>query len=92
MANESKSELKKKIESEYHKKLKDLELKLAAIHKELTQIDRTIQHESKKIYGSTLSTISKLKAKKVELDAAILKIKKEIKHIKSEHAKKLKKL
>lgn len=88
----NKSELTKKIKSEYHKKLKDLESKLAAKHKELNQIERSIQHESKKIYGSTLSTLSKFKTKKVELNAVILKLKKEIKHIRKEYIKKLKKL
>ena len=37
MTNESKSELAKKIESEYHKKLKELESSLAVKHKELNQ-------------------------------------------------------
>lgn len=92
MTNESKSELIKKIKAEYHKKLKDLESKLATKHKELNKLEQLIQHESKKIYGSTLSTLSKFKTKKVEVKAVILKLKKEIKHIRSEYSKKLKKL
>ncbi len=92
MANESKSELKKKIESDYHKKLKDLESLLATKHKKLNQIERTIQHESKKIYGSTLSTLPKLKTEKVEIDATIRRVKKEIKRVRSDYIKKMKKL
>ena len=42
MANESRSELIKQIQSEYHKKLKDLESKLAVNHKELNQIEKLI--------------------------------------------------
>ncbi|MBY9010554.1 MAG: hypothetical protein KGD74_11870 [Candidatus Lokiarchaeota archaeon] len=92
MTNESKSELTKELKSEYHKKLKELELRLAAKHKELNQIERTIQHESKKIYGSTLMTLSKLKTKKVEVNGIILKLKKEIKRIRNEYLKNLKKI
>jgi len=92
MGNESKSELKKKIEFEYHKKLKELESSLAVKHKELNKIERLIQHESKKIYGSNISTLSKVKTEKVEVNSEIMKLTKEIKHIKSEYIKKLKKL
>ncbi len=92
MTNESKSELVKKIESEYHKKLKELESKLAAKHKKLNQIERTLQHESKKIYGSTRSTLSKFKTEKVEVNAVIMRLKKEIKHVRTEYIKKMKKL
>ena len=92
MANESKSELKKKIESDYHKKLKDLESLLATKHKKLNQIERTIQHESKKIYGSNISTLSKFKTEKVEVNAVIMKLKKEIKRVRSDYIKKMKKL
>ncbi|MFX0075390.1 MAG: hypothetical protein ACFE96_08110 [Candidatus Hermodarchaeota archaeon] len=89
MTDKVQSELKKKIESDFHKKLKELEAKLAVKHKELNQIEKSIQHESKKIYGSTLST---LKSKKAQLNTQILKLTKEIKHIKSDYIKKLKKL
>ena len=92
MTNESKSELTKKIKADYHKKLKELESKLAAKHKKLNQIEQTLKHESKKIYGSNISTLSKLKTEKVEVNASIMKIKKEVKHLRSEYLKKLKKL
>jgi uncharacterized coiled-coil protein SlyX len=89
MMTESKSELAKQIQSEYHKKLKDLESKLAVQHKELNQIEQGIKHEAKKVYGSNLSA---LKAKKVELNTHINKLKKEMKQLNKERIKKLKKL
>lgn len=89
MKNETKADAIKRIQLEYHQKLKDLEAKLAAKHKELNQIEQGIKHESKKIYESKLST---LKAKRVELNASILKLKKEIKNINKEKTKKLRKL
>jgi hypothetical protein len=92
LTNESKSELSKKIQADYHKKLKELESKLAAKHKELAKIERLIQHESKKIYGSNISTLSKFKTEKVEVNVTIVQIKKDIKHLKSEYIKKLRKL
>jgi hypothetical protein len=66
LTNESKSELSKKIQADYHKKLKELESKLAAKHKELAKIERLIQHESKKIYGSNISTLLNLKLKRLK--------------------------
>ncbi len=90
MVNESKAELYKKIHSEYHKKLKELESKLAALHHELNQIEQGIQHESKKIYG--VSNISTLKAKKVKLDASIIKLTKDIKELNKEKNRKIKRL
>ncbi len=89
MNDDSRSELAKQIHSEYHKKLKDLESKLAAQHKELNQIEQAIKHEAKKVYGSNLSA---LKTKKVELNARILKLKKEVKQLNKERNKRLKKL
>jgi len=89
MSNESRVDLIKQIQSDYHKKLKELESQLAIKHKELNQIEKSINHESKKIYDSKLPT---LKAKKGQLNASILKLKKEIKRINKEKAKKLKKV
>jgi len=89
MANDSKSELYKKIQSEYHKRLKELESKLAIKHKELTQIEHLIKHEEKKTFNSNLSS---LKSKRTELNASILKLKKDIKQLNKEKNKKLKKL
>ena len=89
MAKESKTELIKQILAEYHNKLKGLESALAVKHKELSHLQQSINHEEKKIYNSKMPT---LRAKKVELDASILKLKKAIKQIKKEKDKKLKKL
>jgi hypothetical protein len=89
MTDSSKANLVNKIQVEYHKKLKELEQKLAAKHKELNQIEQGIKHESKKIYDSNLSS---LKAKRTELNASILKLKKDIRHINKEKIKKLRKL
>jgi len=90
MVKESKSELLKKIQSDYHKKLKELESKLAVAHKELHQIERGIQHESKKVFGH--SNLPTLKAKKVELNGSILKLKKEIQKINKARKKQIQKL
>jgi uncharacterized protein involved in exopolysaccharide biosynthesis len=92
MVNESKPEQLKKFKSEYHKKLKELELRLAEKHKELTQVERKLQHESKKIYGATSPTLSKLKTDKININNLIMRLKKEIKRTRNEYAKKLKKL
>jgi len=89
MERETKTELVKQIKADYHKKLKVLESALAVKHKELSHLQQSINHEEKKIYKSKIST---LRAKKVELDASILKLKKEIKQIKKAKEKKLKKL
>ncbi|MFX1269095.1 MAG: hypothetical protein ACFFAK_14140 [Promethearchaeota archaeon] len=89
MKNESKAAMIKKIQLEYHQKLKELEAKLAVKHKELTQIKQGIKHESKKIYHSKLSI---LKSKRNEINASILNLKKEIKQINKERIKKLRKL
>lgn len=89
MKNESRAAMIKKVQLEYHQKLKELEAKLATKHKELAQIDQGIKHESKKINHSKIST---LKAKRVEIKAAILNLKKEVKRINKEKIKKLRKL
>lgn len=89
MSHSPKSNLINKIHSDYNKKLKDLESKIAVIRKELNQIEQNIAHERKKIDRSSFST---LKAKRAELNATILKLKKEIKKVNKEKAKKLKKL
>ena len=89
MVDSSKSKLVKKIQSEYHKKLRDLEDKLALRHKELDQVEHDINHESKK-NGHT--NISKLKRKKAELNVAIFRLKKKIQQINKEKVKKLKAL
>jgi len=82
-----------KIQAEYHKKLKELESKLAAEHKELNQIEQRIRHESKKIYDSNHpSSTASLKAKRAELNVSLSKLKKDIRKIKKEKIKKLKKL
>ncbi|MFW9866707.1 MAG: hypothetical protein ACFFEN_11480 [Candidatus Thorarchaeota archaeon] len=90
MVKESKSELLKKIQSDYHKNLRELESKLAAAHNELRQVERGIQHESKKVFGH--SNLPELKTKKVELNGSILKLKKEIQRINKERKKRIKKL
>ncbi|MBY8990693.1 MAG: hypothetical protein KGD58_08075 [Candidatus Lokiarchaeota archaeon] len=89
MSDLSKSELANKIKSEYNKKLKELEAKLAIKHKELIQIERAINHDTKIIDHSK---ISKIKSKKGEINATIIFLKKEIKKVKKEKIKKLKKL
>ena len=89
MVKSSKSELIKIIQSEYHKKLKDLEAKLALKHKELDQVERDITHESKKT-GHT--NISKLKGKKAELNVTINQLKKEIQKMNKEKKKKIRAL
>jgi hypothetical protein len=92
MVNESKQEKVKKLTSEYHKKLKQLEVGLAEKHRELNHIEQKLQHESKKIYGSTSPTISTLKSDKLKINMAIMKLKKEVKRIRADYAKKLKRL
>ncbi|MFW9948055.1 MAG: hypothetical protein ACFFDX_14620 [Candidatus Odinarchaeota archaeon] len=89
MVNSSKSNLIKKIHSEYNKKLKDLESKLAAKHKELNQIEIDLAHEKKKIEHSN---ISMLKSKRAELNTIIIQLKKEIKKVNKEKIKKLRSL
>ncbi len=89
MKKESRAAIIKKVQLEYHQKLKDLEAKLAIKHKELAQIDQGIKHESKKIYHSKIST---LKAERVKINAVILNLKKEIKQINKEKKKKLRKI
>lgn len=89
MSDLSKSELANKIKSEYNKKLKDLEAKLATKHKEMIQVDRAINHDTKIIDHSKLP---KLKSKKGEINASIILLKKEIKKVKKEKIKRLRKL
>ena len=84
MTNKSRYEISRKIHPEYNKKLKELESKLASKHKELSKIKQGIIHESKKTHGSNLSA---LKAKRGELNAAILKLTKEIKQINKKRLK-----
>lgn len=88
MARETKKELIKQINADYHRKLNALESELALKHKELSHLQQSINHEEKKIYNSKIST---LRAKKVDLDVSVLKLKKEIKQIKKAKRKKLKK-
>ncbi|MHA1671793.1 MAG: hypothetical protein ACTSV5_14645 [Promethearchaeota archaeon] len=89
MSNSSKLNLVNKIKSDYNKKLKELEAKLALKNKELNQIERSINHDTKIIDHSH---ISKLKSKKAEINATIIFFKKEIRKIKKEKIKKLRKL
>ena len=89
MANSSTVNLVNKINSEYNKKLKALESKLAIKHKELKQIEQFIAHDTKRVDHLNLS---KLKSKKAELNTAILLLKKEIKKVRKEKIKKLRKL
>ena len=92
MGNESKPELVKRIKSEYHKNLKDLEANLAEQHKELSQIEQKLQHESKKRYTSTTSMLSKLIAEKLDINSKIRSLKKEIKRLRADYLKKIKKV
>jgi uncharacterized coiled-coil DUF342 family protein len=89
MVDSSKSNKIKKIQSDYHRKMRDLEDKLAAKHKELDQVEHDINRESKKI-GHT--NISKLKSKKAELNVAINQLKKEIRKLNKEKMKKIRAL
>lgn len=89
MTVSSKSNLINKIQAEYHKRLKELESKLAVKHKELNQIEQLIKREAKKISGSNISS---LKTKRMELNGSILKLKKDIKQLNKEKNKKLRKL
>lgn len=89
MSDSSKLEKVNRIKSEYNKKLKDLEAKLAVKHKELNQIERAIAHDTKIIDHSR---ISKLRLKKAELNTDISFLKKEIKKVNKEKNKKLRKI
>ncbi|MHA1104117.1 MAG: hypothetical protein ACTSPN_00085 [Promethearchaeota archaeon] len=89
MSNSSKFDLIKNIKSDYNKKLKELESKLALKNKELNQIERAINHDTKIINHSH---ISKLKSKKAEINTTIMFFKKEIKKVKKEKIRKLRKL
>ncbi|MFX0029427.1 MAG: hypothetical protein ACFE8B_09470 [Candidatus Hermodarchaeota archaeon] len=89
MANPSKSTLINQIKSEYRKKIKDLEAKLAIKHKELNQIERLLIHDTKRVDHSG---ITKLKSEKGKLNADIIQLKKEIKKANKERAKNLKKI
>jgi len=90
MTKDDKLNLIHQIQSEYHKKLKELELNLASLHKELHQVEQGMKHEEKKIYG--ISNFATLKAKKGKLNAAIFKVKKDIKNLNKEKIKKINKL
>ncbi|MFX1321657.1 MAG: hypothetical protein ACFFAQ_08435 [Promethearchaeota archaeon] len=90
MADPSKMDLINKIKSEYNKKLKDLELKLAAKHKELRKIENLIVHETKK--KVVHSNISNSKSRRVELNFEIHQLEKDIKRIHKEKIKKLRNL
>lgn len=89
MVNSSKSNLDNKIKSDYNKKLKELESKLAIKHKELKQIENAIIHDTKKIDHSN---IGKLKSQKAKLNTAILLLEKEIKKVSKEKTRKLRKM
>ena len=89
MANSSTANLVNEINSEYNKKLRALESKLAIKHKELKQVEHVIAHDTKRVDHLNLS---KLKSKKAELNTAILLLKKEIKKVRKEKIKKLRKL
>ena len=89
MSNPSKSTLKSQINSEYRKKLKDLEAKIAKKHKELNEIERLLKHDTKRVDHSG---IAELKSEKGRLNSAILNLKREIKKANKERVKKLKKL
>ncbi|MFW9821035.1 MAG: hypothetical protein ACFFE5_15635 [Candidatus Thorarchaeota archaeon] len=89
MSDNSKLDKANKIKSEYNRKLKDLEVKLAIKHKELRQIYKDILHDKEKIDHSGLSN---LKSKKAELNVAINLLKKQINKTKKEKIKKLKKI
>jgi hypothetical protein len=89
MSDLSKSELANKIKSEYNKKLKDLEAKLAIKHKELIQVEKAINHDTKVIDHSNLHN---LKSKKGEINGTMILLKKEIKKVKKEEIKRLRKL
>ena len=90
MVNGSKAEIYKRIQAEYHKKLKEIESNLASLHRELHQVENGIKHERKKTYDR--SDLATLKAKKGELNVSILKLKKDIKKLNKEKIKKIKKL
>ncbi len=89
MSNLSRSNLVDKIKSEYNKKLKELEAKLAIKHKELNKIENEIAHDTKRVDHSN---ISPLKSKKAELNTTIAFLKKEINKVGKEKIKKLRKL
>jgi len=89
MSKISKSDLINKIKSEYNKKLKALEAKLALKHKELNQIESAIKHDTRVIDHSN---ISKLRLEKAEINTSIISIKKEIKKLNRQKDKKLRKV
>ncbi|MFW9881311.1 MAG: hypothetical protein ACFFG0_50245 [Candidatus Thorarchaeota archaeon] len=89
MKDSTKSNLINKIKTEYNKKLKDLEFKLALKHKELNQIENELIHDRRKIDHSN---VGKLRSKKAEINADISFLQKEIKKINKEKIRKLKKL
>ncbi|MFX1366312.1 MAG: hypothetical protein ACFFCE_11420 [Promethearchaeota archaeon] len=89
MSDSSKSDLENKIKAEYNKKLKDLETKLVKLHYELKKIEGIFTHETKRVDHLKLS---KLKAKRSELNSNIIQIRKEIKKVQKEKIKKLRKL
>lgn len=89
MSDTSKLDKINRIKTEYNRKLKDLEAKLATKHKEMRQIDNAISHDKTKINHSGLSD---LKVKKAELNVAINLLKKEFKKTQKEKIKKLKKV
>jgi hypothetical protein len=90
MVDSSKSISINKIKAEYNKKLKDLELKLAVKHKELSKIDSLILHETKK--KVVHSDISNLKSRKVKLNFEIHQLQKDMKRLNKEKSKILKKI
>ena len=73
MSDTSKLDKINRIKTEYNRKLKDLEAKLAIKHKELRQIDNAILHDKTKVNHSRLSD---LKIKKAELNVSINLLKK----------------
>jgi uncharacterized protein involved in exopolysaccharide biosynthesis len=93
MTKKSKSELYKQIQSEYHKKLKDLESKLAIKRKEMNKIEQSIKNELRKVSRSDdRSNLSALKAKRGQLNISISKLEKQIKHLNKERVRKIKKI
>lgn len=89
MVDSSKSNSANMIKSEYNKRLKELESKLALKHKELKQIENAFIHDTKKIDHSN---VGKLKSKKAQVNTEILLLKKQIKKVSKEKLRKLKKL
>ena len=89
MSDSSRANSVNKINAEYNKKLKDLEVKLAKLHSELKKIDGLFAHEPKRVDHLNLSNA---KLKKAELNSKITQLKKEIKKVKKEKIRKLKSL